>query len=228
MTDKIEAFWFCASDKLPNGDDRKIIVGKKHSLRGPIIMCKHALHASRTPLDALSYAPGPYLYRVRCWGDVAEETDKLGARHREYVAMVDATNMLRSFAREQALSVIHFWDAPEVVKQYLETGNEALISAARSTARSAARSAARSEAWSAAESAAESAARSAAESAAESAAWSAAWSAARSAAESAAWSAGRSAAWSAARSEAWSAARSEARKRFNELTEALFAGATNA
>src|ERR1700688_2326857 len=123
-TEPIDAYWFAASDRLPHGDGRKVVVGKSHSLRGEIKICKNALHASRHPFDALKYASGSYLYMVRCSGDVIEHGDKIGCRKRTYIAMIDATDLLRRFARQQALSVIHLWDAPAVVSQYLETGNE--------------------------------------------------------------------------------------------------------
>jgi len=138
---KIDAWWFSASDCLPHGDGRLIVVGESHSVGGDIVLCDNALHASRDPFDALTYAPGQYLYRVRCWGDVVEDDDKLGARYREYVDMRNATNTLRKFAREQALSVIHFWEAPPVVKEYLEAGDETLRAAACTASREAARAA---------------------------------------------------------------------------------------
>ncbi len=102
------------------------------------------------------------------------------------------------FARWCALSVIHLWDAPKVVKDYLTSGDESLRAAARAAAR-AARAAARdamAAAWDAAR-----AARAAAM---------AAWDAARAAlaaidAARAAWDAARAAAW-AARAAAWAAA----------------------
>lgn len=130
MIDKIDAWWFAASDRLPHGDGRRIVIGETHSVRGPILLCRNGLHASRDPFDALQNAPGRYLYKVRCWGDVVEDGDKLGARHREYVAMHDATDMLRRFAREQALSVIHLWNPPAVVREYLEIGDEMFRDAA--------------------------------------------------------------------------------------------------
>ena len=206
MTEKIEAYWFARSDRLPHGDGREIIIGKKHSLRGNIVICKHALHASREPFDALRYAPGSFLYKVRCWGDVVEHNDKLGARHREYVAMRDATAMLWQSAREQALSVINLWDAPEVVVEYLKTGNKELRAVAENTAYA-----------SVIEARNESAARSAARAAAAGdaafapcASWNAFWNAAE------------------ARRETGSEALSAARNRFNELVAELFAEVGNA
>lgn len=50
---------------------------------------------------------------------------------------------LREFARWCALQVVDLWGAPQVVRQYLETGNEAARAAARAAAWSAAWSAAR-------------------------------------------------------------------------------------
>lgn len=133
QNERISAFWFAASDRLPHGDGRPIVIGEAHSVQGDIVLCSNALHASRDAFDALQYASGPYLYQVQCWGDIVEENDKLGARYREYIAMRDASNMLRQYAREQALSVIHLQEALEIVKRYLETGNETIrtVGAAR-------------------------------------------------------------------------------------------------
>ena len=193
-------------------------VGEWLTYDGTIIMCESGLHASATPYDALQYAPGQLLHQVELDGIADTHTDKVVARRRKIVATIDATTLLKAFARKQALSVIHLWDCPAITKQYLETGEESIRSAAGSAAWSAAESVAESAAWSAAGSAAwsaaESAAGSAAGNAARSAAWSAAWSAAESVAESAAWSA----AWSAARSAAWSAAREQ----FDTMVEAAF------
>jgi len=55
--------------------------------------------------------------------------------------------MLWTFARKMALSVIHLWAAPTIVREYLETGDESKRAAARAaawdTARDATRDAAR-------------------------------------------------------------------------------------
>jgi hypothetical protein len=183
-----------------------------------LVMCKSGLHASRHPFDALRYAPGSTLCLVEISGAFIEQDDKVCARKRRIIKRIDAENLLWDFARWCALSVIHLWEAPPIVREYLETGD--------ALKRSAARHAAWSAAWSAAESAAESAARYAARyaawSAAESAAWSAAWSAAESAAESAARHAARHAAWSAAESAAESVARIAKRKQFKKMVMTAF------
>ena len=109
---------------------------------GPMVMCKSGLHASRHPFDALTYAPGPILCLVDCDEIDAEDVDKLVCRRRRIVARFDATTMLRAFARQCALDVIHLWDAPQVVRDYL-TGDDSLRDAARAAAWAAAGAAAR-------------------------------------------------------------------------------------
>ena len=83
----------------------------------------------------------------------------------------------REFARWCALQVIHLWDAPDVVREHLETGDEKLRNAARNAARNATRKAARAAANAAADAAANAAANAAADTAARAAARAAAWSA---------------------------------------------------
>src|SRR5574343_146517 len=123
---------------------------------GKLVMCKSGLHASRHPFDALAYAPGPVLCLVDCDEIEAEENDKLVCRRRRIVARFDATTMLRAFARQCALDVIHLWDAPQLVRDYLTTG--AARAAAWDAARAAAWDAARDAAWEAAREAARAAA----------------------------------------------------------------------
>lgn len=125
---------------------------------GDVKICKSGLHASQHPVDALQYAPGALLHLVECADIVDEHEDKFVCRRRRIIASMDVTEMLRYYARMQALSVIHLWDASDVVLDYLMTGNIALRAAARADARAAARAGARDAAWAAAWSAAREAA----------------------------------------------------------------------
>jgi hypothetical protein len=111
---------------------------------GPLILCRQGLHASRHPMDALRYAPGSTLCLVDCDGEIIESDDKLICRKRRIVARCDATDALFYFARMQALSVAHLWDAPNIVLDFLMTGEN------RDAARAAAWDAARAAAWDAA------------------------------------------------------------------------------
>ena len=191
---------------------------------GEVVMCESGLHASRDPFDALQYAPGPVLCLVECEGIVSEDKDKLVCRRRKIIARFDATDTLRAFARWCALSVIHKWDAPQVVRDYLTTGDESLRDVARAAAWGATWDAERAAtelaaAWDAARAAAE---RAAERDIARGAVWDAAWESERAAAE-------RGVAWNAARGVAWSAARAAARdaqrKQFNAMVAAKFAEA---
>ena len=214
---EIIGYWFAASDELPHGDGRKVVIGETLTVEPPIIPCERGLHASIDPFDALQYAPGPILYKVRLSGEiVAHDNDKHAASERTAIARRDATEMLWAFARKMALSVLHLWDEPPIVREYLETGDESKRAAARDAAWDAAWAAASDPAWAAARDAAWDAARDAARDAA--------WAAARDAARDAAWAAANAAASAAARAAAWDAAWDAARKLFNEMVAALFDG----
>lgn len=171
---------------------------------GPIVACSSGLHASEHPFDALQYAPGTLLHKVdlrRRLVAHGDPIDKWVGRERRILATVDAEPMLRGFARWCALSVIHLWEAPDVVRRFLLTGDESI----RAAAWDAAAAGARATAW---------AAR---------AAWDAACDAAR--AELAAWDAAR-AAWDAAAAAASAAAAAAARMaqrlEFLRLVDAAF------
>jgi hypothetical protein len=201
---------------------------------GVPVPCECGLHASPDAFDALQYAPGNALHKVVLGGKVVkhgEPTDKVAAQKRKILATIDAEQIMRLFARRVALDVVHLWDAPVVVKEYLETGDPTKRAAARDAARAAARDAARAAAWDAAGAAARAAAWDAAGAAAGDAAWAAAWAAAWdaawAAAGDAAWAAAWDAAGAAARAAAWAAAWAEKKKLyrgwFNEMVEAAFA-----
>ncbi len=140
MSTKTMLGWHFAdeSETLRYGDGRKIVIGETHNVDCKPILCEIGLHASKTILDALQYAPSVILYRVELSGVIVHGADKSCATHRKYIARIDATAILREFARKCALSVIHLWDCPRIVRDYLETGNEELRAAAWAAARDAA------------------------------------------------------------------------------------------
>ena len=218
--------WYFATEerKLRYDDNRSIIVGETHSAdltERPLKLCEWGLHASKRLIDALGYAPGAFLYEVELSGKMITGDDKIVAEHRTYLREIDATEILRVFARKQAMINIEKIEPYcneneyETVLNWLKTGDETLKTAAYYAAYSVANANADYVAYAAAYSAARSAACSAAHSAANSAACSAN-SAAHSAAASAAHSAVDSAACSAADSAA-SAANAAARSAANEM-----------
>jgi hypothetical protein len=150
--------WHFVGDTLRDGspvpDDGVRLV---HT--GDVIPCESGLHASEHPFDALQYAPGATLCLVECGGSIrthGDPVDKLACSERTIVARMDATPLLRWFARMQALSVARLLgDAPaEIVLDWLMTGDDAARDAAWDAARAAARDAAMAAAWAAARAAA--------------------------------------------------------------------------
>jgi len=168
----------------------------KHA--GPLELCASGLHASVHPFDALQYAPWATLCRVEVDGKTLTGNDKVVARKRRIIARIDATELCRSFARRCALNVIHLWDAPQIVRDYLTTGDESLMAAARDAA------------WDAAMDVAMDAA------------WDAARAAAMDVAMDAAWDAARDAASAAARDAARAAARDAQRATFAQMVSEAF------
>jgi len=141
----MKAWYFSKKEKkLAHGDNRQIQKGRTHKVKGQIEPCRRGLHASKRLIDALSYAPGPYIWRVEMSGNIISECDKLCASERTYIQGFDATVLFRKFARKQALINIEKikpytgTDSYDLIVEYLKTGNEDIRSAAWSAARSAA------------------------------------------------------------------------------------------
>ena len=149
----MKAWYFSeTSKKLRYGDNREIALGVTHTITGTPIPCEHGLHGSVKILDALSFASGPVLWEVELAGEIVEHSDhdKHAATERTYLrGGVDVSDVLRAFARRCALDVIDKWDAPAIVRQYLETGDESIRAAAEAAAE-AAWAAAMAAAWAAA------------------------------------------------------------------------------
>jgi hypothetical protein len=117
--------WHFVSDKLRDG--RPIPADGVEMIHdGRIVICESGLHASRKIIDALRYAPGDTVCRVEMRSVFEEQDDKLVAASRTILWRTDAKLVLREFARRCASDVLHLWDAPEVVREYLRTGDPSL------------------------------------------------------------------------------------------------------
>ena len=183
---------FLAEDqRLLYGSKEIVEAGQTYTASEPLVMCQNGMHASIRALDALSYAPGPIVCRVRLGGEIIHDTDKSVARSRRVLWLADATTILHEFALSVATGALclqeargeftdpRSWAALEVKARWLrgEATTQAL-----DAAWGAAWAAARDAAWGAA--------------------WAAAWDAARAAARDAAWGTAGAAAWDAARAAA--------------------------
>ena len=105
-------------------------IGEWLEYTGEIRMCVSGLHASKHPFYALRFAPGLMLHKVRL-EQATHTDDKSVGRRRKIIASIDLTGLLHEFARWCALQLIDKWDAPDVVHEYLETGNISLRVEAR-------------------------------------------------------------------------------------------------
>ena len=124
--------------RLGYNDGREVRVGETLTVSGPLNICKRGLHCSERIIDALHYAElRSTLSRVIPGGETQEGDNKLCAAERTPVVMLtqaQTDELLRRFARWCALSVAHLWEMPEVVRQFLKTGDESLREQARRTA----------------------------------------------------------------------------------------------
>jgi hypothetical protein len=194
----ILAWHFLTADRKMRGTHEVVEPGYIYSQVGPLVICERGMHASVRAIDAIHYAPGPIVCRVRCSGKIIAESGKIVSRHREVLWMADASSVLRLIATECVRKTPladgrTFWDlltdprsrnAVEVAERYAYgKATDQDLGAARDVAWGAARDAARDVAWGAARDAARDAAwdaaRDAARGAARDAAWGAAWGAAR-------------------------------------------------
>ena len=123
-------YYHFTSDKLRDGSPIPP-VGEWIEHLGPVIPCQSGLHASAHPSDALKYAPGCRLHLVELGGEIIPHgKDKVAASRRRIISTIDAADLLREYARWCALQVIDLWHAPDVVRKYLETGDDNLRSEA--------------------------------------------------------------------------------------------------
>jgi hypothetical protein len=94
------AWHFLPTDgRLRFGGRSKVRIGQ--TLRrdpAKLSLCRYGLHASVQPLDALNYAPGPVVCRVRLGGTIIQGNDKCVASRRTVLWMADAERELRRFA----------------------------------------------------------------------------------------------------------------------------------
>ena len=209
---KIDCWHFVGEDKrLRYGCGLEVEAGYTYTEDGPISICERGLHGSRSAYNALKYATGPVLCRVRIWGDVSEHEDKLVGRHREVLDVRDVSAELRLWGcwciRNTSIGNGRtVWDllADERSRKAVEIAEAFAVGKATKEQLPAARAAA----WAAAGAAAGAAAMDAARAAARYAAMDAA----RAAAMAAAWSAAGAAAMDAARYAAMDAAMDAAAK----------------
>jgi len=124
----IMAWHFCRNWQLMDG--RKLSIGKTYRHKGKLVLCSRGLHASQRAIDALFYGQGGVVSRVQCGGEILLDSDKLVCSRRKVVWAADVSDIIQKFQRLCALDVIHLWEPPDVVVQYLKTGDGSLMTTA--------------------------------------------------------------------------------------------------
>ena len=165
MKNNILAWHFLPENGLTRFNKIKVEPGVEIVHKGKLELCNSGLHASIKLDDALSFAPGPILCRVRCQGRVKRGDDKLVCSRRTVLWMLDASRVLRLWGcwciRNtklqdgrtvwDLLTDIRIRNAVEVAERFaVGQATEQELDAARAAARDAARAAARAAAWAAA------------------------------------------------------------------------------
>ena len=95
MKNNVLAWHFLPKNGLTRFNEIKVEPGVEIIHKGQIELCESGLHASVKLDDALSFAPGPILCRVRCQGRVKRGDDKLVCSRRTVLWMLDASRVLR-------------------------------------------------------------------------------------------------------------------------------------
>lgn len=210
------AWHWCRSDRrLELGHGQVIHAGGVYEVDGPVALGVRGLHGSRSAMQALGYASGHVICRVRLSGEVHEGTDKLAASRREVLWWADGASTLHRFAiwcadtslaRHEARGSRldpRLREALAVKLRWLDgTASRNLVAELWAAARDVDRDGAKIPAWTEALDEPCDAARAAAWASAWEAAWTDAWSAVR----DAAWGAARGVSWDPTREDSWNAA----------------------
>lgn len=116
MAKAVLGWHFLNSDgKTANGEGIQIVAGQRLAIRGPIQLCERGYHASIRALDALQYAPGPIVCRVKLSGRIIHDTDKAVASVRTCLWIADAERTLHEFA---------IWCAEQAIESSRKCGYE--------------------------------------------------------------------------------------------------------
>lgn len=138
MNQKTLRVWHFFRDDGRTGEGLlRVKVWETMHVKGEIIPCRNGLHGSVRAIDAMRYAPGVMVQIADLSGTIIPHgtpVDKHAASARTCIAIANAEPTLRYFARWCALSVTDKWDPPQVVIDFLMTGNPELRAAARAAA----------------------------------------------------------------------------------------------
>jgi len=95
-----DRYWHFLRDdrRLQFAPHQAVVVGETYTAEGPLELCENGMHASRRALDALVYAPGSTICRVRLDGELVSDRDKVCARSRTVLWLGDIAPLLHLFS----------------------------------------------------------------------------------------------------------------------------------
>ena len=100
MSKSVLAWHFLAADRRMANETEIVKPGYIYTTIGGLKLCESGLHASVCAIDAIKYAPGPVVCRVRCSGEIIDGGDKIVCRNREVLWMANADSILRLIVTE--------------------------------------------------------------------------------------------------------------------------------
>ena len=92
--------------RLRYGTRELVEAGRTYTAEGPLALCENGMHASVRAIDALRYALGPVVCRVRLAGEMLKGDDKVVGRSRTVLWMFDASMLLHTFAVQCATDAL--------------------------------------------------------------------------------------------------------------------------
>jgi hypothetical protein len=95
-----DLYWhFLREDRCMQHPPHTLVeAGSTYTAVGPLWLCGNGMHASVQAIDALEYAPGNIVCRVRLGEERVSDTDKVCARERTVLWMADAAPVLHEFS----------------------------------------------------------------------------------------------------------------------------------
>lgn len=113
---------FTVSDRLANGDRRRIVPGEWLMVDPPIQLCRRGLHMSQRALDALRFAPGSMVWRVEGAGFSKRALGKVAFERRRALWGMDAAPVIRRFTRYMLLELLDGLDRHNRNRAYYPPG----------------------------------------------------------------------------------------------------------
>lgn len=129
QNEQINAWWFCNEDHRPWPEYGHVAsVGKAYESDPDKLALKvSGFHGSASILNALQHDRGTHVFYSCMGGRILHGKWCMSASEITYLAGgVDISGVLHAFARQCARDVLHLWDAPQVVADYLNSETEEL------------------------------------------------------------------------------------------------------